>query len=81
MGQRILCTQKQNFSWIRQKMQTHIFIIHEVERVNVFFTASLMIFAWILCAAISSVVGRYFQPYYWGEKLLGSKTWIKVNLH
>ena len=38
-----------------------------------------MIFAWILCASVASVVGRYFQPYWWGEKMLGSKVWVKVR--
>ncbi|XP_052777506.1 putative ferric-chelate reductase 1 isoform X1 [Mya arenaria] len=38
-----------------------------------------MIFAWILCASVASVIGRYFQPYWWGEKMFGSKLWVKVN--
>ncbi|XP_053395614.1 uncharacterized protein LOC123525863 [Mercenaria mercenaria] len=41
--------------------------------------AALMIFAWILCASVASVIGRYFQPYWWGEKMFGSKTWVKVH--
>jgi len=42
-------------------------------------TASLMIFGWILCASVASVIGRYFQPYWWGEKMFGSKVWVKVH--
>ena len=38
-----------------------------------------MIFGWILCASVASVIGRYFQPYYWGEKMFGSKLWVKVH--
>ncbi|XP_052242636.1 putative ferric-chelate reductase 1 [Dreissena polymorpha] len=41
--------------------------------------AALMIFGWILCASVASVIGRYFQPYYWGEKMFGSKLWVKVH--
>lgn len=45
-----------------------------------YITAALMIFAWILCASVASVIGRYFQPYWWGEKMFGSKTWVKVRI-
>ena len=43
-----------------------------------YISAALMLFGWILCASVATVIGRYFQPFWWGEKMFGSKAWVQV---